>query len=92
MFSSWVGVVLGGGLVALGVGTMRGWQAASYKRPRLAGWGGVAVGVGFAGVAVVDLARSNSMALWACWGLMLVGSVLMVWSRPATRFSRRNRG
>ncbi len=92
MFPEWVGLFLGVGLAALGVRTMNGWQAAGYRRPRMAGWSGVAGGVGFAGLAVVNMTGSSGTALWICFGLMLVSGVLLVRSRPATRFSRRDRG
>ncbi|WP_327066526.1 hypothetical protein [Kitasatospora sp. NBC_01302] len=91
----WSGLVMGGAVMTTGVATLRGWQAAGYKRPRAAGWAGLLSGLGIVmGTLLVMLGVSDGALRWWAWGiggLLLLGLVLLVVSGPPTRFGSRAR-
>lgn len=91
----WGGLVVSGAVVAMGVATLRGWQATGYKRPRAAGWSAIAAGLGTgsAGLLVLLKAPDSAMRWWAVviGGLLLLGLVLMVVSGPKTRLTSRRK-
>jgi hypothetical protein len=86
------GLAIGSAMLWMGWRTLHGWQADNYRRPRAAGWAAIIVAAGFIILAVSSLTHIGSWPLlWACFGLMLAGAVLMACSGMATRLGRRNR-
>lgn len=95
MGSMWGGFVVSGAVVAMGVATLRGWQASGYKRPRAAGWSAIAAGLGIGGAGLLVLLKTpdSAMRWWAVviGGLLLLSLVLMVVGGPQTRLTSRRK-